>query len=87
MVCYFALQRVPVTGRWQLDYIPHWVAVRMGKSEREEHERLRPMLMKFSLGSDDPGMQGIVTIFNRLIRASGLDDRDWEFRVVLDPSE
>lgn len=85
--CSYSLQRVPITGRLQLDLIPHWVAVRIEKSERKKEEELREDLMKCSFGSDHPGMQGVNLIFNRLIRASGLDNRDWDFRVVLAPSE
>ena len=87
MFCSYSLQRVPITGRMQLNLIPHWVAVRTEKSKRKEEEELREELIKCSFGSDHPGMQGVNLIFNRLIRASGLDDRDWEFRVVLAPSE
>ncbi len=59
----------------------------MKKSMREKEKQIRPWLMKNSWGSERPEMQGVLEIFNRLLRASGLDDRDWEFRVVLNPSE
>ena len=87
ITCCFALHRVPITGRLQLNYMPHWVAVRMAKSKCEEEEQSRPGLMKNSLGSDRPEMQGALMIFNRLVCASGLDNRNWEFRVVWNPSE
>ena len=30
-------------------------------------------------------MQGPISVFNRLIHASGLDDQEWEFRIVNAP--
>lgn len=43
-------------------------------------------MAKFWLDSDHPGMQQIDMMFSRLIRASGLDDRDWEVRIVRAPT-
>lgn len=85
--CSFSLQRVPITGRMQLDLIPKWVAKRMEKSELEKDKELRKELTKFWFESDHPGMQQIDLMFSRLVRASGLDDRDWEVRIVRAPSE
>lgn len=85
--CSFALQRVPITGRMQLDFIPSWVARRMAKSARKNEDDLRENLEDCSLRGDHPAMQGVNLIFERLVRASGLGDREWEFRVVLAPSK
>lgn len=71
----------------QLDLIPKWVAKRMEKSELEKDKELRKELTKFWFESDHPGMQQIDLMFSRLVRASGLDDRDWEVRIVRAPSE
>ena len=76
---------MPITGRRQIDFIPLCVANWIKEIMRAEEDQEREELLRSSLGSDDPGMQGFTSIFNRLVRASGLDDRDWEFRVVLDP--
>ena len=85
--CSFALRRVPITGRWQLDFIPRWFVRWTEKSKLAEEEKLREELRKFSLDSNHPSMQEFNSIFKRLVRASGLDDRDWDFRVVLAPSK
>lgn len=87
IVCYFSLQRVPITGRRQLDIIPHWFEVRTEKFKRKEEDKLRKDLLECSFGHDHPGLQGVNVLFYRLVRASGLVDRDWEFPVILAPSE
>ena len=78
---------MPITGRTQLDLIPHCVAVRMEESECEEEEKLRTSIKDSVWLSDHLYMQDINTVFSRLVRASGLDDRDWDLRVVWAPSE
>ena len=85
--CYFALQRVPITGRRQLDFIPRWVIKRIEKSKLAEEDEFREVLTKCSLDSEHPAMQGFNSVFKRLVHASGLDDRDWDFRLVLAPSK
>lgn len=85
--CYFAVERVPITGRRQLDLIPQWLAVRMEKSKREEEEVLRENIKDCLWHSDHPGMQAVNLVFSRLVRTSGLDDRDWDLRVVRAPGE
>ena len=81
----FCSKRVPITGRWQLDLVPQWKAVQMAESTRELEDRVRPDLMEHSLGKEHPQMQGCIEIFDCLVRASGLESRDWEFRVAVDP--
>ena len=85
--CSFSLQRVPITGRVQLDLIPNWVAKRIEKSELEDVKELRKEMAEFWFESDHPDMQEIDLIFSRLVCASGLDDRNWEVRVIQAPSE
>ena len=59
----------------------------MEESECEEEEELRTRIKNSVLSSDHPYMQDINMVFSRLVRASGLDDRDWDLRVVWAPSE
>ena len=87
ILCCAALQPVPITGRRQLDFIPRWVANKIEDFQRAEEDKEREALKMCSWGSDHPGMQGATLMFNRLVYTSGLDDRDWDFRVVLAPSE
>ena len=87
LFCWFCVQTVPITGRWQLNLISRWEAAQMAKLIREEEDQLRPELMELSTGSEHPAMYEANMIFNRLVHASGLDDRGLHFRVLLAPSE
>ena len=81
---FFALKRVPITGRLQLDLVTRWKAAQLAKSQREEEaNQVIPMLMPFSMDKQDPCWQQVDEIFNRLIHASGLGDRDWDLRLVV----
>ena len=84
---FFASEPVPITGRRQLNFVPRSVAKWMAKSAREKEDGLREHLKHCSWHGDHPGMRKVNLIFDRLIRASGLGDRDWEVRVVLAPSK
>ena len=55
----------------------------MAEGKIREGEHLRRDLSN----SLFPGSQDVNNVFNRLVRASGLDDRDWEVCVVLAPCE
>lgn len=59
----------------------------MKKSEREENDELRKSIENCTWHSDHPYMQDVNLVFSRLVCASGLDDRDWDLRVVRAPSE
>lgn len=87
LILCFAVERVPITGRRQLDLIPNWVAVGFDEHEREGAEELRGSIKNFSLNSDHPAMQIVNLVFSRLVRASRLDDRNWDLRVVHAPGE
>ena len=79
------LQRVPITGRKRLDYVSKWLGSYLETKEREfEDERQKENI---HLGSESPMMQGPTLIFNTLLHASGLDDREWELRVFNAPGE
>ena len=79
----FAVKQVPITGRRQLE-MPEWIQ-KMSESQTDEKnsEQFRQHIETYSWEPDD---QTAMTL-NRLIRSSGLDDRDWELRVVNAPSE
>ena len=82
----FLSQSVPITGRRRLDYVPDWITKFMEKIREEKGEGRRiEKLRNLSWGSENPQMQGPISVFNRLIHASGLDDREWEFRIVNAP--
>ena len=87
MFLYVTSQDVPITGRMRLNYVPNWIARLWEIYIHKTDNALRKDLAGFSLGKDDPEMQGLLSIFNRLARASGLDDRDWDVRVVPAPGE
>ena len=86
-ICFFGSQPVPITGRKQLEYLPKWLEHVFGILAREEGEELRDRLASRSWASDDPNIQKIVDVLNRLLRASGLSDRKWELLVVNAPSK
>ena len=82
----FLSQSVPITGRRRLDYVPD----RITGFEKELREaqgegELIKKVTNLSVGSEDPIMQGPISVFNRLIHASGLDNQKWEFRIVNAP--
>ncbi len=84
---YITSQDVPITGRTRLSYVPNWVARLWEDSILKRDNALRKDIAHSSLGKDDPEMQGLLSVFNRLVRASGLDDRDWDLRVVRAPGQ
>ena len=76
-------QRVPITGRRRLDYVPNWLGTCFETMERElEGEWMKE---NTHLGSESPVMQEPTSIFNTLLCANGLDDREWELRVFYAP--
>lgn len=80
-------QRVPITGRRQLDYIPRWLEAWIENRSRKERDEWRKDILKCSWGSEHPDMQGPIAIFDRLLHAAGLDDGQWEFRVIQAPGK
>ena len=84
---YCGSQRVPITGRRQLDCIPSWLEAWIESLRRKETDEWRKDILKCSWGSEHPGMQGPIAIFDRLLHAAGLDDGQWEFRVIQAPGK
>ena len=83
---YFLSQSVPITGRRRLDYVPDWITKSMEKiCEMQGEGQCIEELTNLSWRSENPNMQGPISVFNRLIHASGLDDWEWEFRIVNAP--
>ena len=72
----WTLQRVPITRRRRLDYVPSWLEHFFNYVERQMEEKVDN---QDSLGRESPIMQGPASIFNNLLRVSGLDDREWNF--------
>ena len=85
--CYFHLQPVPITGRRQLEYVPKWLERQWESSARKEDDESWKVIAECSWGSDHPALQGPIEVLNRLLRASGMDDQDWELRIVNAPSK
>ena len=82
----FLSQSVPITGRRRLDYVPDWITKSMEKIRETQGEgQCIEELTNLSWRRENPNMQGPISVFNRLIHASGLDDRKWEFRIVNAP--
>ena len=79
----WTLQRVPITERRRLHYVPSLIEGFFNDSEHKQGENIP----NCSLGSESPIMQGVTSILNNLLRVSGLDDREWEVRVVHAPGE
>ena len=80
----WTLQRVPITERRRLDYVPSWLEHFFNYVEHTMKEEVDN---QNSLGRESPIMQGPASTFNNLLRVSGLDDREWELRVVVAPGE
>lgn len=71
----------------QLDLIPNSVLEWMDRSDVENCQKGREEFSKYWFDDDTPAKQNIDQIFDRLVRASGLDDRSWEVHVVRAPSK
>ena len=82
---FVGVKRVPITGRNQLEYVPKWVEIWAEKEMHNENEEQRKRTADCSWRAGDPGMQVPIAILNRLLRASGLEDREWELRIVNAP--
>lgn len=84
IILYFFLsQSVPLTGRRRLDHVPDWITKSMEKiCETQGEGQCIEELTNLSWRIENPNMQGHISVFNRLIHASGFDDREWEFRIV-----
>lgn len=82
----FLSQSVPITGRRWLDYVRDWITKSMERicETQGEGQRIEELTL-LSWRSENPNMQGPISLFNRLIHASGLDDWEWEFRIVNAP--
>ena len=83
--CFVGGKRVPITGRNQLEYVPKWVEKWFEKEMHNETEEKRKRTADCSWRAGDPGMQVPIAILNRLLRASGLEDSEWELRIVNAP--
>lgn len=85
IVCFFALERVPITGRRRFSWLSQSSLTKLDETERERLNELREN-ERFFIKSDYPGLRKIEAVFNRLVKASGLDKIAWEVRVIDDPS-
>ena len=82
----FVFEKVPITGRRRISWLPRWELTRLEDTEREVMEELRKNEQTLFIKSDYPGLRKIEAVFNRLVEASGLDDIAWGVRVVDEPS-
>ena len=82
----FVFERVPITGRRRISWLPRWELTKLENMDREAMELLRKNEQRFFINSDYPGLRKIEAVFNSLVKASGLDDIAWEVRVLDEPS-
>lgn len=87
VVYFFALERVPITGRKRFGWLSQSALAMMDENLRKIMERLGENEEKIFIKSDYPGLRKIEAVFNRLVKASGLDDIAWEIRVLDEPSK
>ena len=73
-------QRVPIIEIWRLYYVPGLLETFFDYVDRMVEEEVD--IQNSSLRSESSIMQGVNTILKDLLRVSGLDDREWEIRVV-----
>lgn len=82
------LQRVPITERRQLLYLPCWLEDNEDHVDRKMEETINTQ--NSSLGSESPSLQRIASIFSILVHVSGLNDRgwhQWELRIIDAPGQ
>lgn len=82
----FVSELVPITGRRHISWLPRWKLTRLENLEREVMQNIRQNEEKLFIKSDYPGLRKIEAVFDRLVKASGLDDIAWEVRVLDEPS-
>lgn len=82
----FVLERVPITGRRRFSWLPRFWLSRLEEAESQVTELLRKNEEKLFIKSEYPGLRKIEAVFNRIVKASGLDGIAWEVRVVDNPS-
>ena len=85
-IYFFVLDQVPITGRRRVSWVPRWELTRLEDSERDATEKIRKNEQDIFIKSDYPGLRKVEAVFNRLVKASGLDDIAWEVRVLDQPS-
>lgn len=81
----FAFERVPITGRKRFSWLSQSMMTKLEEAERESMEKLRENEEKSFIKSDYAGLRKIEAVFNRLVKASGLEDVAWEVRVIDEP--
>ena len=82
----FVFERVPITGRRRISWLPRGELTKLEDMERNSIEDQRKNEQTLFIQSDYPGLRKIEAVFNRLVEASRLDNIAWEIRVVNEPS-
>ena len=86
VVYFFALERVPITGRRRWSWLSRSTLAKLHEEESRVLKELRDNEEKIFISSDYPGLRKIEAVFERLVKASGLDGIAWEVRVINEPS-
>ncbi len=86
IIYFFALERVPITGRRRWSWLSKSTLTELHEEESRVMKELRDNEEKIFISSDYPGLRKIEAVFERLVKASGLDGIAWEVRVINEPS-
>ena len=70
----FIMDRVPITGRKRVSRLSRSTLMELDEMDRRVIEEIRKKGEKFFVRGDYPALRKVEAVFNRLIKASGLDD-------------
>ena len=85
LIDFFVLEQVPITGRRRFSWLSRSKLARLDETERQWVEELRKNEEKLFITREFPGLRKIEAVFDRLVKASGLDNVAWEVRVLDEP--
>lgn len=73
-IYFFVLEQVPITGRRRFSWLPRSMLAKLDEMERQWMEEQRKIEDKSFIKRDYPGLRKIEAVFDRLVKASELND-------------
>lgn len=83
----YGAERVPITGRWCLKFFPHSVLAWKSKKDGLKREELVRACGHFLFEQELPPSKLARAVLDRLVRAGGLQNIDWDLYVADTPGK
>ena len=87
IVYLFVLERVPITGRRRLSWLPQSTVKKLEETDQKFLGIMAENEKRWFIQRDYPGVRKVEAVLARLVRSSGLDDMRWEIRIINEPSK